>query len=910
MRRCRTIVALCLALATAFTAFAWAGDLPELKYEKYVLPNGLNVILHEDHSIPIVSVNIWYHVGSKNEKPGKTGFAHLFEHLMFQGSQNHNVLFAEGIAKIGGKNNGSTSEDCTKYWENVPSNYLEKALWLEADRMNALLPAIDQKRLDNQRDVVKNERRQNYENQPYGWSREWLASLVFPKGHPYSWVPIGSMEDLSAASLEDVQEFFRKYYAPNNASLCIAGDFNPAQAKEWVNKYFAAIPPGPPIERMESWVPILSGIKRMKAEDNVSLPRITVVWPTPGGFAPGDAEFHLLASILTSGRTSRLYKTLVYDKQMAQDVNAYQGSRELSSVFNITVTAKPGISLDDIEREVDLIIKDIQTNGIKVDELERARINWEAEFVRELQQVGGFGGRADRLNSYNVQLGDPGKLLWDRDRYTKATAVDIQAYANKYLNLNGRAILQIYPRGKLAADPNRPDMTVEPQGLPEPAFTPPTVQKATLTNGLEIRLVEDHRFPLVQCNLLFKSGWAADPVGKPGIASLTATMLTEGTKSRNSLRISDDIQGLGANLGTSTLADNSTVTLDVLKRSLDPALELMSDIVLNPTFPQEELDRQKLSLQGQMQQEARQPSPTARKYFVRELYGADHPYGQPPSGIGTAKSLQAISRADLLDFYKANYLPNGAIAIIVGDITMAEAKAKLEKAFAAWKSGTVAQQNVGQVKPLSKTKIVIVDKPGAVQSLIFLGNIAMPRSSAEYLPASVMCNVLGGGSTARLYMNLRQDKGYTYGSYAFVNMRRGQGYLAAYAQVQTEVTKEALAEFIKEFKGIINEKPITATELADNKNNMTKSFPQGFESYDGIANQIGTMLTFDLPDDEWQSYIGRINAVTPEAAMKSARDYVNPDALLIIVVGDRAKIEPKIRELNLGEISFPSADEM
>ncbi|TFH66025.1 MAG: insulinase family protein [Candidatus Zixiibacteriota bacterium] len=910
MKRFTTAIALLFAMVISFTAIAWAGDLPELKFEKFVLSNGLNVILHEDHSIPIVSVNVWYHVGSKNEKPGKTGFAHLFEHLMFQGSQNHNALFAEGIAKIGGQNNGSTSEDCTNYWENIPSDYLEKALWLEADRMNALLPAIDQKRLDNQRDVVKNERRESYENQPYGWSREWLASLIFPKGHPYSWMPIGSMEDLSAASLEDVQEFFRKYYAPNNASLCIAGDLNPAQAKEWVNKYFAAIPPGPPIERMESWIPTLSGIKRMKAEDNVSLPRITMVWPTPSLFAPGDAEFDLLASILASGRTSRLYKTLVYDKQMAQVVRAYQGSRELSSVFNITITAKQGVSLDDIEREVDLIIKDIQTNGVKPDELERSRTNWEADFVRGLQQVGGFGGRADRLNAYNVRLGDPGKLLWDRDRYTKGTAADVQTYAKKYLNLNDRAILQIYPRGKLAADSNKPDMTVEPQALPEPSFTPPTVQKATLANGLEIQLVEDHRLPLVQFNLLFKSGWAADPVGKSGIASLTAAMLTEGTKSRNSLKISDDIQRLGADLATGTLADNSTVSLDILKRSLDPALELMSDIVLNPTFPQEELDRRKLSLQGQIQQEMRQPYPTGRKFFVRELYGADHPYGQPPSGIGTAKSIQEISRTDLLDFYKANYLPNSATAILVGDITMAEAKLKLEKAFGNWKPGNVAQRSVNQVKPPSKTKVVIVDKPGAVQSLIFLGNIAMPRSSGDYLPASVMCNVLGGGSTARLYTNLRQDKGYTYGSYSFINFRRGQGYLAAYAQVQTEVTKEALIEFLKEFRGIAGEKPIDAAELADKKNNMIKSFPQGFETYGGIADQIGTMLTFGLPDDEWKSYIGRINAVTPEAAMKSARDYVDPNALLIVVVGDRAKIEPRIREVNLGEITFPSADEM
>ncbi len=910
MKRLTMAIALVLVAMAVSITVAMPGDLPELKYEKYVLPNGLNVILHEDHSIPIVSVNVWYHVGSKNEKPGKTGFAHLFEHMMFQGSEHHNVLFNEGIDKIGGANNGSTTEDRTNYWENVPSNYLEKALWLEADRMGALLPAIDQERLDNQRDVVKNERRERYENQPYGLVIEWIQSMIYPKGHPYSWRPIGSMEDLTAASLEDVKDFFRRYYTPNNASLCIAGDFDPAQTKEWVAKYFGSIPPGPPVDRMTSWVPTLTGTKRMKADDNVSLPRLYMSWPTPGVFKPGDAEFDLLASILTSGKTSRLYKTLVYDKQLAQDVGAYQLSRELSSIFTITVTAKQGVTLDRIEAEVDSILRDIQNKGIKPDELERARINWESGFVRGLQGVGGFGGRADVLNGYNIQLGDPGKLLWDRDRYTNATAAGIVGYANKYLKLDGRAIVQVVPRGALAADQSKVDMSVEPAAAPEPTFTPPSMQSETLPNGLEIRLVEDHRLPLIQMTLLLKSGWAADPPGKSGLASLTADMLNEGTKTRTALQISDEVQRLGAGLGAGTLADNTTVNLDVLRRNLDEALGLMSDIVINPTFPQEELDRQLQTLQGQIQQEARQPYPTARKFFVRELYGADHPYGQPPTGIGTARSVQTITRNDLLDFYKTNYLPNGATAIIVGDITMAEAKAKLEKAFGGWKAGTLPQRQVKEVKPPDKTKIVIVDKPGAAQSVIFIGNLAMSRNSADYMPAGVMCNVLGGGSTSRLYTNLRQDKGYTYGAFSFINVRRGQGYLASYAQVQTEVTKEALAEFIKELRGITGERPMTAAEIEDNKNNLIKSFPQGFETYEGIAAQIGTMLTFGLPEDEWRSYSGSINAVTPEIALKEARAYINPDALLIVIVGDRAKIEPKVRELNLGEMIFRTGDEI
>jgi zinc protease len=560
--RNRNIVMALLVLVVFVASSVFADDLPELKYEKYELSNGLDVILHEDHAIPMVSVNLWYHVGSKNEKPGRTGFAHLFEHMMFQGSEHYDDDFFQAIEKIGGNNNGSTSEDRTNYWENVPSNYLEKMIWLEADRMGFLLPAMTQERLDNQKDVVKNERRQGLDNQPYAKSYELMLSLMFPEDHPYHHSVIGSMEDLSAASLEDVQEFFRLYYAPNNASLCITGDFDPAQVKQWIETYFGTIPPGAPIDRLENWVPRMTEVKRASAEDAVSLPRLYMEWHTPAYYAPGDAEFDLIANILSSGKNSRLYKTLVYEKQIAQDVSAYQSSAELSSTFNITVTAKEGHTLEEIEAEVDAILKEFLADGITEDELAHAKTTWEARFVRGLERIGGFGGRADKLNEYNVYLGDPGMLQWDMERYSKATSSGVMKYAREYLDLNGRGILYITPQGDPQPAVVDFDRLIEPGEADEPSFTPPSIQKATLSNGMDLMLVEDHKLPLVQVNIVLGSGWASDPVDRPGAGALTADLLDEGTESMSALEISDEVKRLGARLGTNSSFDNSTVSLN------------------------------------------------------------------------------------------------------------------------------------------------------------------------------------------------------------------------------------------------------------------------------------------------------------------------------------------------------------
>ena len=907
MKSTRWAMAVMAAGTIAITGMAHSADLPPIKYEKYELPNGLDVILHVDKTIPNVTVNVWYHVGSKNEEKGRTGFAHLFEHMMFQGSKNHDKEYFEPLEKVGGDINGSTTEDRTNYYQTVPSNYLELALWLESDRMGFLLPAMTQEKLDNQRDVVKNERRQGVDNQPYGRIWENLGWLMFPEEHPYNWPVIGYMEDLSAASLEDVQNFFKLYYTPNNASLCITGDFDPAQAKTMVEKYFASIPSGAPIMRKEAWVPQLDGIRRGTMQDNVSLARVYYAFPTPGYYTPGDAEMDIVANTLTSGKTSRLYKSLVYDKQIAQDVAAFQSSSELCGMFILYATVREGHTVEEVEQALDAELKKIVAEGMTPTELVNTQAQYEAGFIRSLENL---GRRADKMNEYNTFLGDPNKFQWDIDRYNKATVAAVNAETKKWITLDRRVIFHVLPQGTYTAAEEKTDRAVQPAGAPEPTFAAPAIQKDKLANGVEVWLVQDDKLPLVQTNIAFKGGWAAEPAAKPATGSLTSELMDEGTKTRTALQISEEAKSLGANMGSSSGFDGMTLSVNVLKKNLDKGYALLSDILLNPTFPQEELARQKKMYMGRIAQENKQPGTVAQKAFLKALYGADHPYGRPQTGSGTEASINAITRDDLVAFYQTNYTPANATIVISGNITMAEAKTALDKAFKNWTStGTPAVANIPEAAPIAKTKVVIVDKPGAAQSAIMIGHAGIKRSDPDYMPIQVMMNVLGSQFTSRINMNLREDKGYTYGAFANFPNRRGTGPFIASAQVETPNTKESVVEFIKELREITTTRPVTETELTDSKNNLIKGFPSGFESIGAVAGGMGAMVTYGLPQDEWQTYVSRVNAVDLAAANRAATSHINPDALLIVIVGDRAKIEEGIKSLNLGNVAFVTAEE-
>ncbi len=902
MRRVPLVSLLCAVLVFVTAAPAVGQDVPNIDFEHYELDNGLDVILYQDHANPVVSVNVWYHVGSGNEKPGRSGFAHLFEHMMFQGSEHHPGEYFEPLQKVGGSINGSTNTDRTNYVQDVPSNYLELVLWLEADRMGFLLPAVDEAKFENQRSVVKNERRQNYENQPYGEWYPLLAEMLFPADHPYSWPTIGYMRDLDAATLEDVTEFFKMYYTPNNASVVIAGDFDPAEAKRLVEKYFASIPPGPPVERITDWSPTLREPIQLTTQDNVELPRVYYAWLTPGYFKPGDAEFDLLSNTLTDGKSSRLYHSLVYDQELAQDVSSFQWSREMGSIFVVWATARPGVELATLEAALEAEFERLLDTGVTAQELQKAQTTWQASFLRRIERVGGFGGVANQLNSYNRYLGAPGGFAFDFNRYGKATLDEILRYARTHLDPAKRATLRIVPQGQLQMVATDVDRSTMPAGGPEPSWSPPTIQEGELANGLKVLLVEDHKLPLVQANLVVRSGFSADPQGLPGVASLTAELLDEGTTSRNALELEEEEKRLGAQLGTGSGFDGSQVNLNVLKSNLEGGLALLADVVLNPSFPGEELERQRRIYVGRIAQEAKQPQTAAIKMFQQVLYGENHPYGQPFTGTGTPESIERVARGDLVSFYRANYKPNNSALIFAGDITLDEAMRQARKHFGNWRRGEVAMAEVPEPRPITRTQVYIVDKPGAEQSVIMVGNLGLRRSAADYDAFQIMNNAFGGKFSSRINLNLREDKGYSYGARSIFLGTRGVGPFLVLAPVQTQSTKESLVEILNEYRGVIGARPITEQEVMEAKGNMIKGMPQQFQSVSGVASQLGEIFEYELPRDEWSASLERLAAITPEQATKAAQDHLDPDAVVIVIVGDRKIIEPAIKELNLGEV--------
>ena len=911
--------------AAAQTADA---SIPKIAFEKYTLANGMDVILHEDHSTPIVGVNVWYRVGSKNEQPGRTGFAHLFEHLMFQGSKHFDKDYFLPLQKAGGKINGNTNSDRTNYWETVPSNFLELALWMESDRMAFLLPAMTQGRLENQRSVVKNERRQSYENRPYGLVGETIMAAMLPPGHPYSWTTIGSMADVDAASREDVANFFRRYYHPANASLCIAGDFDPATAKRLVEKYFGPIPAGPKAEKLELTTPELAESKLIRMTDRVGLARTYLNWATVPVFAADDAELEVLADILAGGKTSRLYRRMVRDEQIAQDVMASQGSEELFGMFSISATARPDKELGSLEDIIAEELQRIENEPPSQAEIDRAVARRESGIVRSLEGISESGGRAFRLNMYNAFAGDPGYLPKDFARIRKVDPQGVERVAKKYLAKN-KVVLEVTPgkamkidpdpRGpaadaraelaksiKVATVPERPsapedaDRTNLPKPSPEPDFRLPPIQRAKLSNGMNLLVVENHETPAVSVHVTFPMGSADAPAGKLGLAGLTTAVWDEGTESRSSEQVSEALADIGAHVTVGAGADDTSAGLYTLKRHLGKALEIFSDVLQHPAFPQAELDRQRNMALGQLVQIRNEPTALAGLAVNQVRYGYDHPYGQPSQG--TSKSLKSITRDDLVDFRRAIADPGRATVIAAGDTTLSEIKGELEKVFSGWKNPGKAGNTKFAPPADGPAEIILIDKPGAAQSVVIVNLVGTVRKTPDYFPLMVMNMAFGGQFASRLNMNLREDKGYTYGARSAFEWRpRDIGTFSASASVQTAVTAPSLTEFIAELQGIIGSRPVQGEELDFCKKYITRGFPGGFETSTALAGMLENLVQYDLPDNYYDTVLPGVAAVTGDEITAVAKKYLKPDNVSVIIVGDRSKIESSLRELPLGK---------
>ncbi len=873
-----------------------------IPYKKFKLENGLTLIVHEDHKAPVAAFNIWYHVGSKNEKTGKTGFAHLFEHLMFNGSEHFNDDYFQLMESIGATDlNGTTNNDRTNYFETFPVSALDKVLWAESDRMGFLLKAIDSGKLAEQRGVVQNEKRQ-YENQPYSVSEELTVKSTYPAGHPYSWTVIGSMEDLDAASLKDVQDWFKTYYGPNNAIVVIAGDVNTDDVLQRVKKYFGDIPASPPISKHSEWIAPMKGKHYQVAQDRVPQARLQKTWNVPSWGTKQISDLKLLGSVLATGKTSRLYKRLVYDEQLASNVYTYADEREIGSQFNIIADAKPGVSLGKIDTVINEELKKILATGPTAQELERAKTRYFSGVVKGMERIGGFGGKSDILAEAEIYGGDAAHYKMNYQYVKDATISDVQKAGQLWLS-DGEYVLNIVPYGEYATTPSTISRAETP-ALGQsviPKF--PEVKQFSLSNGLKVAFVERKAVPVVNMSLMINAGYAAD-MGAYGLATMVGTMLTEGTKTRTSLQLSDQMADLGASIYCNSDLDNTYLGLSALKNNIDASLALYADVLLNPAFPQKDFERKKKEQLLDIKQEQSQPFGMGLRVLPKVIYGAGHSYSMPFTGTGTEASVEKMKRDDLVLFHNTWFAPNNATLVVVGDITESELKTKLEKNLASWKAKQVPQKNIKDVALAQKPTVYIVDKPDAIQSIIFAGTVSPAAKDPDYETLQMANRILGGDFTSRVNMNLREDKHWSYGAGSVSLDAKGPGMFITYGPVQTDKTKESMQEILKELNQYIGDKPATEKEFQKVKNNAVLQLPGIWETNGSVLSTLQSNLNYERGQDYLKNYPTMLQNMQLADVQKSAKKLIHPNSLAWVIVGDRSKIEAGIRELNLGEIKF------
>jgi zinc protease len=871
----------------------------DIPFQKYVLPNGLTLIVHEDHKAPIVAVDVWYHVGSKDERPGRSGFAHLFEHLMFNGSENHNDEFMRPLLAAGAtKLNGNTWLDRTTYFENVPVNALDLALWLESDRMGHLVGAIDQKKLDEQRGVVQNEKRQS-ENGPYGKVDELIAASTYPAGHPYSWTTIGSMEDLNAASLADVKDWFKTYYGAANAVLVIAGDVRTEEVKTKVEHYFGDIEPGPVLKHAQSWVARMTGARRSTLQDRVPQARIYKIWNVPGYSTHDSALLQLVSSVLAEGKNSRLYKRLVYTDQTATGVSADIGPFEIGSQFQVTATVKPGGDPQKVEKALDEEIARLLASGPTREELDRIKTADYASFVRAVERIDGAGGKAAILGENELYGGSPDfykqSLRWMRD----ATPADVQGAARAWLS-DGVFVLNVQPFPEYHAGASDEDRSKMPGVGTPTALTLPNLARTTLSNGLKVVLAERHDVPVVHLTLLVDAGHAADSLATPGTSNLTLAMINEGTKTRNALQISARAEALGARIGAGSTLDTSYITLNAITSRLADSLELFSDVLLT------RLKEQSLAA---IQQQKSQPRGIASRLFPRLIYGDGHAYSNPFSGIGTEETVRSMTTDELRSFYRRWVRPDNATLLIVGDVTLAQIRPLLEQRLSGWKAPgeQLPLKQLGVVPPQHKPRVFLVNRTGSEQSLIMAVELAPSRSDPDNAALETVNTILGGSFVSRINMNLREDKHWSYGAGSSLIDAKGQRPFTASALVQTDKTAESMREMLKELRDLIGSRQPSGTEIRFAKDTMVRALPGSNETASEVAGSYADILTYGLPDNYLNDFVAQVEALTPAQLQAAAAELVHPDALTWIVIGDLSSIEANVRKLAMGEVEVLDA---
>jgi len=868
-----------------------------IAFEKHTLSNGLDVILHQDHTIPVVAVNVWYHVGSKDEEIGRTGFAHLFEHVMFEGSKHHNSSHFEPLQKAGANLNGSTTPDRTNYWEDVPTNYLDLALWLESDRMGFLMDALDQQRLDIQRDVVKNERRQSYENRPYGMAHGRLQEALYPMPHPYNWMTIGSQEDLDAATLDDIKNFFNRFYSPTNASLAIAGDIDMGEALEMVNHYFGDLPPGESVPRRVRHDSGLVGRIELEMRDKVTLPRTYIAWPTPPEGDADDAPLEIYQAIMSDGQTSRLHKSLVYEKQIAQSAHMRYHSSEIAGQAVLQVTAAEGHELAEVEAAAEAEMARFLREPPTDEEMTRVKNRIEASHFRSLARIGGFGGRADQLNHFSVFSKNPELINTSLDKYMSVTREDVMRVAESVLGDN-QVRLRVLPEPTLSPATVTIDRTVMPTPKSEPVFNPPTPSSTTLSNGMGISVIEQRGLPIVAFGVLMDAGASRDPENLPGLAGFTAQMLPEGTNSKTSQEIAQAFEFIGSRISADGRREYTLLSAETLTKHFPTALELTADLLLNPNFPDHEVERVRREHLTELRRGKDEPNAVAEQLMAGLVFNRNSGYGHSLSG--TESSIGALTRNDMMSQFKRDYSPANANLIVVGDVSIDEVVKRAESVFGSWKGEDPSPNGqAAAMPPNGVATIYLVDRPGAPQSVIRALHTTIPRLHPDYLGLTLMNYAFGGQFSARLNQNLRQEKGYSYGYQSHVQWYRGPSLMLAGGSVQTEVTKESVFETLKEFNEVRGSRPISQEELDDAKASVLRSFPANFERPGAIMGQVLQMIQFGLPNDYLQQVRSSVESVTLDDVHRITQELIRPDQLKILVVGDRQQIENGLRELDI-----------
>ena len=909
----RNFTALAAIAATLSAPLAVAAAAPTIPYEKYRLGNGLEVILAQDRSLPLVAVDIWYHVGAANETRDRTGFAHLFEHMMFTGSKHIPRGVADKLLEAAGgtDSNATTSFDRTNYFDTVPSNQLELALWTHANRMGYLLDSLDQTALANQQDVVRNERRQRIENQPYGIVDEAIFHALFPAGHPYRPAIMGSHEDIQAAKLADVRDFFKRYYRPNNATLVIAGDFDSANAKRLVQRYFGTFRRGPEVTPPAVVTPPITSERRLTVTDQIELERIDLAWLTPPKFKPGDAELTIAAYILGGGKSSRLYNKLVYELQLAQEVSAEQDSYALASVFEVEALARQGHTAAELQPIIDVELDRLATEGPTQAEVDRARNQIERALYASLQRV---GGRADLLNSYNQYTGDPGYLPEDIERYARVTPAEVQRSVREQLSKNARVVvLAVRGEKKLDPDPpappapklkstesinaDEPWRNTPPKGAAARAPVLPVPQSFRLANGLTVLHLHRPGLPIVTARLVVDAGLASSDPSTPGVADFAATMLEEGTSSRSSRQIAEQLAQLGAVYGAQTRRDVTALHIDALSSNFADALGLLADMAQHPTFPHEEVERQRKAMLNEITEAREHAGSLADAALARALYGTTSPYGF--TALGTEASISMLGEAELRAWWQRWFRPDNAALIVVGDIDATSLKSLVEKQWGAWR-GESAQAASKSVVPVDTTKarVVIVDKPDAPQTELRIGRIGAARSTPEYPALQVLNEALGGSYSSRINLNLREEKGYTYGAGSRFEYGRSPGPFSVRTAVRGDVSGAAVKEILNELRRE-ESMHFPASELARASGSLEQSLPGLFETTGAIAASFGELYAYALPLDYYRmlpASFGRVDALTVD---RLARRYLDPASMVVVAVGDRKRIEMQMKPLGL-----------